>query len=98
MVQGALGESLWTKRPVLEEMIHRLPISFELGAMATTVALCLALPISSGKVESAHRHVPQARLQLPGACWHPTNVNCMLALRVIRANGWWDDFWQWCLR
>jgi peptide/nickel transport system permease protein len=45
VVQGDLGESLWTKRPVLEEIVHRLPVSAQLGAMAITVALCLALPI-----------------------------------------------------
>jgi peptide/nickel transport system permease protein len=45
VVQGDLGESLWTKRPILEEIMHRLPISAELGLMAITVALCLALPI-----------------------------------------------------
>ena len=45
VVQGNLGESLWTKRPVVEEMARRLPVSFELGIMAITVALCLALPI-----------------------------------------------------
>jgi peptide/nickel transport system permease protein len=45
IVQGNFGESLWTKRPVLEEVTRRLPVSLELGAMAITVALCLALPI-----------------------------------------------------
>jgi peptide/nickel transport system permease protein len=45
VVQGDFGESLWTKRPVLEEITRRLPISFELGAMAIVVALCLSLPI-----------------------------------------------------
>jgi peptide/nickel transport system permease protein len=43
--RGDLGESLWTKRPVLEELTRRLPVSAELGAMAITFALCLALPI-----------------------------------------------------
>src|SRR5919109_733164 len=42
---GNLGESLWTKRPVLEEIVRRLPVSLKLGAMAITVALCIALPI-----------------------------------------------------
>jgi hypothetical protein len=55
-------------------------------------------PLGSGEVESAHRYVPQERLKIAGACWHPDNVNPMLALRVIRANHWWDDFWQWRLR
>ena len=45
IMQGNFGESLWTKRPVLEEVTRRLPVSLELGAMAITVALCLALPI-----------------------------------------------------
>lgn len=52
-------------------------------------------PIGSGEVESAHRYVPQARLKLPGACWREENLNPMCALRVMRANGWWDDFWAW---
>jgi hypothetical protein len=54
-------------------------------------------PLGSGEVESAHRYVPQERLKIAGACWNPSNVNPMLALRVIRANHWWDDFWQWRL-
>src|SRR5918995_1164955 len=54
-------------------------------------------PLGSGEVESAHRYVPQERLKIAGACWNSSNVNPMLALRVIRANGWWDDFWRWRL-
>jgi hypothetical protein len=53
----------------------------------------LGYPLGSGEVESAHRSVPQRRLKLPGACWHPDSINPMLALRVIRANDWWDDYW-----
>jgi hypothetical protein len=52
------------------------------------------LPMASGEVESAHRVIPQKRLKLPGAWWHPDTVNPMLALRVLRANDWWGDFWQ----
>lgn len=51
------------------------------------------LPIGSGEVESAHRYIPQKRLKIPGATWHPNTINPMLALRIIRANGWWDNFW-----
>ncbi len=39
VVQGNLGESLWTKRPVVEEMMRRLPVTFELGVMGIVVAL-----------------------------------------------------------
>lgn len=52
------------------------------------------VPIGSGEVESAHRHIPQKRLKLPGAWWKPETVEPMLALRVMRANDWWDDFWR----
>jgi len=52
------------------------------------------LPIGSGEVESSHRSVPQARMKLPGTWWHPDNVNPMLALRALRANQWWEVFWQ----
>jgi hypothetical protein len=51
-------------------------------------------PIGSGEVESAHRYIPQKRLKIPGASWKPETVNQMLALRLIRANGWWREFWQ----
>jgi hypothetical protein len=54
-------------------------------------------PLGSGEVESAHRYIPQERLKIAGACWNPDNVNPMLALRVVRANHWWDEFWQWRL-
>lgn len=50
-------------------------------------------PIGSGEVESAHRYIPQARLKIPGACWAVDNVNPMLALRLLKANGWWDEYW-----
>jgi hypothetical protein len=51
------------------------------------------LPVASGEIESAHRTIPQKPMKLPGAWWHADTVNKMLALRVIRANGWWADYW-----
>jgi uncharacterized protein UPF0236 len=52
------------------------------------------LPIGSGEIESAHRYVIQQRLKLPGAWWKADNVEPMLALRVVRANGDWDKYWE----
>ena len=43
--QGDFGESLWTGRPVLEDIVSRYPISVELGAMAIITAMIIALPI-----------------------------------------------------
>jgi peptide/nickel transport system permease protein len=45
VVRGDLGESLWTRRPVLEEITRRLPISLELGGLTIACALGMALPI-----------------------------------------------------
>jgi hypothetical protein len=53
----------------------------------------LGLPIGSGEVESAHKYIPQKRLKIAGATWHPDTINPLLALRIIRANNWWSEFW-----
>jgi len=45
VVQGQLGESLWTKRPVLEELARRLPVSLKLGFLALIFSVSMALPI-----------------------------------------------------
>jgi hypothetical protein len=50
-------------------------------------------PIGSGEGESLHRTLTQKRMKLPGAWWSESNVNPMLALRVVRQNDWWDEFW-----
>ena len=50
--------------------------------------------VGSGEVESAHRYIPQKRLKIAGASWKAETVNQMLALRLIRANRWWAEFWQ----
>ncbi len=51
------------------------------------------LPIGSGEIESAHRYIIQKRLKLAGAWWNRANAHAMLALRTLRANGGWDDYW-----
>jgi len=45
VVRGDLGESLWTRRPVIEELARRLPVSLELGFLALIFAIIIALPI-----------------------------------------------------
>ena len=49
---------------------------------------------ASSEVDSAHRHVVQKRLKIPGAWWHPDNVRNILALRMLKANRWWDEYWE----
>lgn len=57
-------------------------------------ALARGLPIGSGEIESAHRYVVQKRLKLPGSWWCAENAEHMLALRLNRANGQWDNYWN----
>jgi hypothetical protein len=56
-------------------------------------ALAEGLPIGSGEIESAHRYVVQKRLKLPGAWWCVEHAEHMLALRINRLNGDWEDYW-----
>ena len=45
VLQGDFGKSLWQSTPVLEQVLQRLPVTFELGLMALIVGLLIALPI-----------------------------------------------------
>ena len=51
-------------------------------------------PIGSGEIESDQRYIPQKRLKTSGAEWHPDLINSILAFRNVRADGYWDDFWE----
>jgi len=45
LARGDLGQSLWTSRPVLQELTLRLPVSLELGVLALLFAIVIAVPI-----------------------------------------------------
>lgn len=64
------------------------------GQFDYQAAIQAGLPIGSGEVESAHRYVVQKRLKLSGAWWKPENAQAMLNLRVTRANGGWNRYWD----
>jgi len=59
-------------------------------------ALKAGLPIGSGPVESAHRHIVQARIKKAGAWWGEKNVQAVVQMRVVRANGGWNTYWMNC--
>ena len=48
---------------------------------------------ASSEVESCHNSIVQPRMKIGGAWWHPDGVDDVLALRMLRANGWWDTYW-----
>lgn len=51
-------------------------------------------PIGSGKIEGGHRSVIQKRLKLSGGWWLRKNASAMSSLRVLRANGYWNNYWS----
>jgi hypothetical protein len=57
-------------------------------------ALAAGLPIGSGEIESGHRYVFQNRLKIAGSWWKTENLQKMIALRVLRANRGWEDYWS----
>ena len=57
-------------------------------------ALANGLPVGSGLIESAHRHLLQSRLKIAGAWWTRPHAHDMAQLRVTRANGLWDTYWK----
>jgi len=52
-------------------------------------AIANGLPIGSGIVESAHKHVLQRRMKIAGG-WRLENAERMMVLRIVKANGDWD--------
>lgn len=45
LLQGYLGKSLWTRAPVLDEILHRWPVTIELALLSLLITQLLALPI-----------------------------------------------------
>ena len=58
------------------------------------LAIAKELPIGSGLIESAHKHVIQYRMKLPGAAWSIKNAEAIIQARAFRANGFWDSYWR----
>ena len=45
VLRGDFGESLWTKRPILDELATRMPVTVELGVFAVVFAILIGVPI-----------------------------------------------------
>ena len=45
IIQGNLGDSLWKRTPIMDEVLARWPITLELGLMGVTIGLVIAVPI-----------------------------------------------------
>ena len=47
LVKGDFGTSMWTGRPVSQEILSRLPLSMEVAILATILAVLLAIPLGT---------------------------------------------------
>ena len=87
-LRGDLGESLWRSTPVAEQILARLPVTFELGLLALVVALSVAVPIGifsatrqDSALDYAARSFSLLMLAIPGF-WLGTLV-------MVFPSVWW---------
>jgi peptide/nickel transport system permease protein len=90
VVRGDLGNSLSSHRPVMTEILERLPRSVELAAMATLISLVVALP--SGILAAVRRNTAWDQgflsLGLIGVCI-PSFVLALLLILLFSVQlGW----------
>ena len=88
VLQGDLGVSFWTKEPVLDEILRRLPVSLELAVLAMFFGLVIALPagiVSGIRQDTWLDYVVRSSaiggLSVPGF-WIATVV-------IVGASIWW---------
>jgi hypothetical protein len=55
-------------------------------------ALKLGLPIASGVIEGACRHLVKHRMECSGARWSLKGAEAVLRLRALRMSGDWDEY------
>jgi hypothetical protein len=59
------------------------------------VCLRQGLPIASGVIEGACRHIVKDRMELSGMRWSQHGAEQLLKLRCVHQNGHWDTFWEY---
>ena len=56
--------------------------------------LAAGLPIATGVIEGACRHLVKDRMELTGARWSLAGAEAVLRLRALRSSGHFDDYWR----
>jgi peptide/nickel transport system permease protein len=88
--QGDLGVSLWTKEPVLDEILRRLPVSLELALLAMFFGLLIAVP--TGIFSAVRQDTWLDYLLRTGAIGGLSIPGFWMATVVIVSASIW---WQW---
>jgi peptide/nickel transport system permease protein len=105
MIQGDLGISMWTGKPVAQEIAARLELSLQVALMATVLAVVIALPLGTLSaifkntwIDHVIRLVSIAGLAIP-SFW----LGMLIILVLLTNFGWippitftsfFDDPWQ----
>ena len=56
--------------------------------------LCCGLPIATGVIEGACRHLVNDRMEITGARWGLLGAEAVLKLRSLRSSGDFDEYWK----
>lgn len=56
------------------------------------------MPIATGVIEGACRHLVQDRMGITGACWGLDGAEAVLRLRSVWSSGDWEQYWNFHLR
>lgn len=59
------------------------------------MALAKGLPIASGVIEGACRHLINDRMDITGARWSLQGAEAILKLRSINSSGDWNEYWKY---
>jgi hypothetical protein len=87
--QGLTGE----KQRTLTKVIGYLENNRD--HMKYDVYLREGYPIGSGVIEGACRHVIKDRMERAGMLWTREGAGALLRLRVVHANGHWDEYQEY---
>jgi len=61
------------------------------------LAMQAGLPIATGVIEGACRHLVKDRMDITGARWSLTGAEAVLFLRSLRSSGDFDEYWAFHL-
>jgi len=57
--------------------------------------LKMGMPIATGVIEGACRHLVKDRMELTGARWSLAGAEAVLRLRALRASGDFEEYWEY---
>jgi peptide/nickel transport system permease protein len=89
LLHGNLGTSLWTQATVIEELVNRIPVTFQLGLLAFIIAQLIAIPV--GVVSAIRQDTAMDYITRTFAIIGLATPNFWLATMVmVYPSVWWN--------